>query len=217
MHHSNGSLQPYTAIRTLTVTGSGKVTSRPNHVQIQIEVDTTGKEVSGAQQKNAAVMNQVIEAILGLRIPRENIQTAAYTIFPLYSYIEGKQILEGYQISNTITVKITDVSQAGTVIDTAVQNGANRISSLQFSIENPDFYYQQALSLALQNAQKKARTIADTMQLSLNPQPIEILEVSNAAPPVLYKSAAAAEQFASTPIEQGQINIDAAVNVTFQY
>lgn len=217
MHHSSASLQPYTAMRTLTVTGSGKVISQPNHVQIQIEVDTAGKEVSGAQQKNAAVMNQVIEAILGLNIPKENIQTAAYTITPIYNYTEGKQILEGYQISNAITVKISDVSQAGTVIDTAVQNGANRISSLQFAIENPDFYYQQALSLALQNAKKKARTIADTMQLSLHPQPIVILEISSASPPVLYKSAAAAEQFASTPIEQGEITIDATVKVTFQY
>ena len=202
---------------TPTVTGDGKVIAQANAVQLQIAVITKGKDVTETQQINATIMNRVIQSILSLNIPRENIQTAAYTVSPIYDYIEGKQVFSGFEVTNTISVKITDINQVGAVIDTAVKNGANRISSLQFSIENPDFYYQQALSLALQNAQLKARTIADTMQLSLNPQPIEILEESNGIPPVPYKSITLAEQSVSTPIEQGQITISATVRVTFNY
>lgn len=209
--------EPISSLPTLTVTGNGKVIAQANAVQLQIAVITKGNDVTEAQQENAAIMNRVIQSILNLNIPRENIQTAAYTVTPTYNYIEGKQVFSGFEVTNAISVKITDINQVGAVIDTAVQSGANRISSLQFSVENPDFYYQQALSLALQNAQLKARTIADTMQLSLHPEPIEILEESVGTPPVLYKTLAIAEQSVSTPIEQGQMTISATVRVTFRY
>ena len=216
MYYANISQQPHPSLRVIAVTGNGKVMARANYVQLQIEVNTQGVNVQEAQQENANIMNHVIQSIFGLNIPREDIQTASYTIFPNYDYVDGKQIFKGYEVTNALSVKISDISQVGNIIDTAVQNGANHISSIQFKIENTDLYYQQALSLALQNAQMKAKTIAETMHLSLYPQPIEIVEENNSGP-VLYKSLAMADQTISTPIEQGQMTISAAVRVKFQY
>lgn len=216
MYYANISQQPYPSLRVIAVTGNGKVMARANYVQLQIEVNTQGVNVQEAQQENANIMNHVIQSIFGLNIPREDIQTASYTILPNYDYVDGKQIFKGYEVTNALSVKISDISQVGNIIDTAVQNGANHISSIQFKIENTDLYYQQALSLALQNAQMKAKTIAETMHLSLYPQPIEIVEENNSGP-VLYKSLAMADQTISTPIEQGQMTISAAVRVKFQY
>ncbi|MEK4229643.1 SIMPL domain-containing protein [Solibacillus sp. FSL H8-0538] len=214
MYFPNVIQQASCSSRVVTVTGNGKIAVRPNYAQLQIEVSTKGKEVSEAQQENANIMNQVIQSIIALSIPREAIQTAVYNIFPNYDYIDGKQVFRGYEVKNAITVKITDMNKIGTVIDTAVLNGANHVSAMQFRIENADIYYQQALNLALQNAQMKARTIADTMHLILNPQPLEIIEESNAEP-VMYRALDLAS--ISTPIEQGQIVINAAVRVKFQY
>lgn len=216
MYYANISQQQLPLLRVLTITGDGKVTATASYVQLQIEVSTQGQNVQEAQQENATIMNNVIQSILALNIPREAIQTASYTIFPRYDFVDGKQIFKGYEVTNAISVKVTDISQVGTIIDTAVKNGANQISSIQFKIENADLYYQQALNLALQNAQMKARTIAETMQLSLYPQPIEIVEENNHGP-VLYKSIAMADQTISTPIEQGQMTISATVRVKYQY
>ncbi|PZX05648.1 hypothetical protein C7437_102106 [Psychrobacillus insolitus] len=202
--------------RVITVSGNGKVAIQPNYVLSQIEVSTQGEDVSGAQQKNATIMNRVIQSILALNIPREDIQTAAYNIFPNYDFIEGKQVFRGYEVTNAITVKVKDIGQIGNVIDTAVQNGANRISRIQFGVENADIFYQEALRLALRDAQTKAKTIADSMKLTLHPQPIEIVEES-VGEPVPFKSVAMAEQSLATPIERGKITISAAVRVKFQY
>ncbi|MFJ5792207.1 SIMPL domain-containing protein [Lysinibacillus sp. NPDC093197] len=212
--HTNPHLLP--ASRIMTVTGNGKVVANASYVQLQIEVTTQGENVQQAQQENASIMNRVIQSIMALTIPKENIQTATYTIAPIYDYVDGKQVFKGYEVANAITVKIPDINLVGVVIDTAVENGANRISSIQFKIDNADAYYQQALSLALHNAQMKANTIAQTMQISVHPQPIEIVE-ENESGPVLYKSMAMADSSMVTPIEQGQITISAAVRVTFQY
>ncbi|UED80113.1 SIMPL domain-containing protein [Lysinibacillus sp. CD3-6] len=216
MYFTQTNAQSLPASRIMTVTGNGKVVANASYVQLQIEVSTQGENVQQAQQENASIMNRVIQSILALSIPRENIQTATYSIAPLYDYVDGKQVFKGYEVTNAITVKVPDTNLVGVVIDTAVENGANRISSIQFKIDNGDVYYQQALSLALHNAQMKANTIAQTMQLSVHPQAIEIVE-ENENGPVLYKSMAMADSSMVTPIEQGQLTISAAVRVTFQY
>lgn len=207
---------PHPPMRVITVTGNGRVDAQPNYVQLQLEVSTEGQDLSRAQQENANKMNQVIQSILALGIPREDIQTSAYNITPNYDFVDGRQVFRGYEVRNAITVKVTDTGQVGTVIDTAVQNGANRVSSVQFKIDDTSPYYQQALRLALQDAQTKAKTIAETMQLPLHPHPIEIMEESHSQP-VAFKSVAMADQSYSTPIEEGQITINATVRVKFQY
>jgi len=216
MYYTHASPHSLPASRMITVTGNGKVVVNASYVQLQIEVTTQAENVQQAQQENAIIMNRVIQSIMTLGIPQENIQTTTYTIAPIYDYVDGKQVFKGYEVTNAITVKVPDTNLVGVVIDTAVENGANRISSIQFKIDHADVYYQQALSLALHNAQMKANTIAQTLQLAVHPQPIEIVE-ENDNGPVLYKSMAMADSSMVTPIEQGQLTISAAVRVTFQF
>lgn len=162
-------------------------------------------------------MNQVIQSILELEIPRENIQTAVYNIFPRYDFVDGKQVFRGYEVTNAISVKIPDVGLVGKVIDTAVSNGANRISSIEFRLDNEETYYQMALSKALLNAQSKAKTIAETMRLSVAPQVIEIVENNEGSPIVPYRMMSLDSAVGATPIEQGVITIKANVIVKFRF
>lgn len=197
--------------------GNGEIIAQPDYVQIQIEVRTEGDSISDVQQENARIMTRVIESIVALNIPREAIQTAAYTISPKYDFIEGRQVFRGYVVQNAITVKITDISQAGTVIDTAVQNGANDISAIQFKIENVDAYYRQALNLALMNAMAKAKSMADMMQVPIQLIPFEIIEQSQNVMPAPFRSIQMATKEITTPIEEGRMPIQASVQVKFQY
>lgn len=202
--------------RRITVTGHGQVAVEPDVATVQIEVSTVNKQVSVAQEQNAQIMNQVIQSILQLGVPRENIRTVSYTVFPQYDYVDGKQIFRGYEVNNSISVKLTDIQQVGTVIDTAVANGANRVSNIQFSVEDESIYQQQAIDNALKDAQLKATTIAQSLQLNMQPQPIKVTELDAVANPVRYKSVAMSEM-SSTPIEQGQIIIAAAMSVQYSF
>lgn len=201
----------------MTVIGNGEIVAQPDYVQIQIEVRTEGDSISDVQQENARIMTRVIESIVALGIPREAIQTAAYTISPQYDFIEGRQVFRGYVVQNAITVKITDISQVGTVIDTAVQNGANDVSAIQFKIENVDAYYRQALNLALMNAMAKAKSMADMMQVPIQLIPFEIIEQSQNVMPAPFRSIQMATKETTTPIEEGRMPIQASVQVKFQY
>ena len=202
--------------RVMTVTGIGSLSFIPDTVQIQLEVRTESKQLSQAQQENADLMDQVIQSLIELGIDREDIQTVSYNISPQYDYVEGRQVFRGYEVINSINVKIKNIEQTGIIIDTAVRNGVNQVSNIRFTVENEQIPYQEALSLALKNALAKAQTIANTIQLKLDPHPIKIVEKMREEP-ILYRSFAASEMSATTPIEPGQINIKATVEVQFQY
>lgn len=217
MYQPQISFQPSPVSREITVTGNGEIDAQPDYVQIQIEVRTEGKNASLAQQENAIIMNRVLGSLVALNIPREAIQTTAYTISPGYDYIEGRQVFRGYEVQNAITVKITDISQAGTVIDTAIKNGANQVSAIQFKIEDSDMYYKKALNLALVNAIAKAKSMAETLHVPLQLIPVEIIEESHNITPVPYKSIQMSNQEFMTPIEQGRIPITASVRVKFRF
>lgn len=204
-------------LREITVTGNGEVAAQPDLVQIQLEVRTEGNTVSAAQQENAIIMNRVIDSILNLNIRRDAIQTTNFRISPLYDFSDGGRELLGYEVENGILVKIEDITQAGLVIDTAVQNGANQVSSIQFAVIDDDYYYEQALSIALINAIGKAKSLADTMQVPIQLTPIEIVEEFQHAAPVPFKSAQIAAREVVTPIEKGTMNIQASLRVKFKY
>ncbi|WP_249671240.1 SIMPL domain-containing protein, partial [Bacillus thuringiensis] len=96
----------------------------PSSVQLEIEVQTQGNNVQGPQQENARIMNQVIQSLVALGIPREQIQTALYTVTPQYHFEDGKRIFYGYEVVNAITVNVSNIDNWGLVIDTAIENGA---------------------------------------------------------------------------------------------
>lgn len=145
MYYAQVNQQATHTSRVMTVTGNGQVKATPTSAQLQIEVQTQGDNVQVPQQENAIIMNQVIQSLVALGIPREQIQTTSYTITPLYQFEDGKQIFNGYEVINAVTVNVTNIDDLGLIIDTAIEHGANRIANIQFNIDHTDAYYQQAL------------------------------------------------------------------------
>ncbi|KGP90109.1 hypothetical protein N780_06880 [Pontibacillus chungwhensis BH030062] len=206
------------ANRFLTVTGIGSVKIEPNVANIKLGVETQDEELTTAQQTNAQTLDQVIDSLIQIGIPKENIQTVDYFIFPQYDYIDGKQQFRGYEVTHLINVTIENLDQTGEVIDTAVANGANRVSNISFTVQDPQSYYQEALASALKNANTKAQTIAQTMNLQMDMTPISIdeqLPPSQATPQTMVKSQALGAT--STPVEPGQLEITARVETKYQY
>lgn len=203
-------------MRVITVEGNSKFEVSPDFAELQIEVVTSSEDLTEAQRENAERMNQVISALLALNIDRNDIQTAFFNVSPRYDYVEGKQVFRGYEVTNAITVKIEEINEVGMVIDTAIKNGANRISQLEFKLENDALYYQKALQLALQNAHEKANAITSSLRLSYMPVPIEITEETSGGP-ILLKSVAMTQSSFETPIEQGTITVEATLKVKYQF
>ncbi|PKR85299.1 SIMPL domain-containing protein [Heyndrickxia camelliae] len=202
--------------RVMTVIGTAQLSQKPDTVTIHLEIMTENQQLQQAQQENAFKMNRVIQALLQAGLTKENIQTSSYIIHPKYDYADGKQVFKGYQVFNSIMVRIKNLNQAGQMIDIAVQNGVNQVSNIQFSIENHHRFYREALSNALINAVSKAQTIAETLKVKMDPIPMKIVEEMHEMSHLMQKFAVV-ENSMSTPIEPGEIVIQAKVEVQMEF
>ncbi|KZE64862.1 hypothetical protein AWM68_09425 [Fictibacillus phosphorivorans] len=208
----------HTVRNRLIVTGEGSVSAVPDQALLTIGVITENQNLSTAQKENADKTASVIQSLLSLGIPQSDIQTSSYRIEPQYNYENGQQIFRGYRVEHQLQVTVKNIRQTGQAIDQAVANGANSVSSIQFTVSSPDAFYNGALALAIQNAQQKAVTMARTLGVTLQPVPVEVQETSQQLPPrPIPFQAVMYAQSAETPIQPGENKITASVKIQYTY
>jgi uncharacterized protein len=201
----------------IKVMGEGEVSLQPDTASVNLGIVTEGKELIDAQQQNSVIGNKIIDSLIALGIDRDQIKTSDYRIEPDYDYSSGSQIFRGYKITHILEVKLDELSIIGNVVDTAVQSGANYVANVQFTTKYKESYYQQALSIALNNASKKAKTISNTIRVTLNPTPILVTEGGGFVQPFETHQVAFGKVASSTQIQPGQLVIKATVSVEYKY
>lgn len=206
------------AKREIRVTGEGSIFVQPDVAEVHLGVETENLELQKAQSENARIISQVIQSLKQQGIAEENIKTIDYNVYPQYDFIEGKQVFRGYRVNHMLNVKVADINNVGLVVDTAVSNGANRVSNISFSISNPVHTYQQALSIAVQHAILNASTIAGTLQVNLIKTPLQIIEESRRPEgPIPFEGPQMVKSATTTPIEPGQQVVKAIVTAVFTF
>ncbi|MHA7966442.1 SIMPL domain-containing protein [Paenibacillus sp. CAU 1782] len=202
---------------TIEVVGEGTANANPEIAVIQLGVVSEGESLETIQRENAAAINGITAALKSLGTQISDISTAAFGIEPRYTYEDGTQQFQGYQVTHMLSVTLNDIAMTGTVIDTAVANGANRVSEVTFQAANTEAAYHQALANAIKQAQEKAAVIANTLGVSLSAIPCKV-EESGFTPPgqPLFKAAAAMDSF-GTSIIPGQLTYRATVRVWYMF
>ncbi len=203
--------------KRIKVSGEGKISVSPDQVNITLGAMTEKRSLQEAQQENTIIISNVLSALIDLGIPKENIQTVIYRIDPLYDYKDGMQIFRGYRVNHQLQVKIDNIELTGQVVDLAVSQGANTVSNIEFTVAQPEAYYNEALKIALHNAYAKAITLTSQLPVTLNPIPFKIEEFSiRTSPPVPFAQPLLAKAEA-TPIQPGEITISATIIVNYLY
>lgn len=209
---------PRREVNVITISGEGMVLVQPNVAYITVGVETESKNLQEAQAENSQISANVIQAIYHLQVPQEHIRTTEYRINNVYDYVEGKQIFRGYEVRHLLEVKVEEIAQVGEVVNAVVKAGANVIYNVRFDITNRSERYNEALVLALRDAQSKARTISGALGVNLNPIPFEITEAKEGIVPVPFQTFEATKVAGvSTPIEPGQLQIRANIIAKFAY
>ena len=214
-HYNREGLSAVKADNKLKVFGKGSINVKPDVAEVTIGVITENQQLDIAQEENSRITKQVIDSIKGMEVLAEDIQTENYNINANYDYIDGKQVFRGYLVSNYLKVSIKNIDEVGAVIDTAIKNGANNVRGITFIVSDSARYYYEALRLAIDDAQNKAMSIANSLKVKLNLVPIQIYEQSNRTMAPLSMNLKAA--VLSTPIEPGENKITADIEAIFIY
>lgn len=200
----------------ISVVGEGRVTGAPDTMTVTVGVSVLRDTVAEATADAAAAADRIIAALETAGIADEDLSTANYSIWPEWDYREDSRRVIGYRVENTVLAKVRDLEAAGEVIDAAVAAGGDDavVNGLSFSIEDNQALVEQARAAAWDDAETKARQLADLAGVQLG-SVVSISESYSSPPtPVSYERAVAADE-AGTPILPGVQEVSVSLQVTF--
>jgi uncharacterized protein YggE len=197
--------------RTMTLTGQGQVTAVPNIALVHLGVQTTGENLTSIQNENARITQSIIQALQRMGV--SDIKTFQYSIDKLYDYENGRQIDRGFSVRNVLEIRTSKIDMVGNIIDAAVNSGANVVELISFDVSNREYYYQQALNMAVMNAMQKSKSIAMNLGIQSDPVPVKIVENSILPIQPYFRQ----ELAATTPIMPGTLKIEASVTIDFEF
>lgn len=214
---------------TITVTGEGEVQAIPDIGEFTFTVSAEGETAEAAQVASGETINEILEFVRGSNVMSEDITTANYNLFPRYRYEEricepgrfcgGEQILDGYEVSQSVTVKVRDVDTASGIISGVGERGATNISGLQFVVDERDALEDEARLAAIADAQARAEILASELGVSLDRIIGYYEENAQYYEPARFEMRATAMDesgFEGPELPRGQEDITATVSVTYE-
>jgi len=202
---------------TISISGQGKVSAKPDIGQVDLSVISDAATVVAAQKDNTDKMNKITQAMKDLGIKDEDLKTTNYGIYPRYQYTKSINQIIGYEVSQTLTVKIRNLDKAGDILGQAATLGANQVGSLIFTFDNPESIKSQARQQAIANAKQKADDLAKTLGVTLGK--LTSFSESYSGGPIPYSNAAygIGGGGGGTPeIQTGQNEVQVDVSLTYE-
>ena len=159
------------------VSGNGTISVAPDLAMLDFGVETRAPNVSEANSQASMAMDAVIKALKARGVKDEDIQTSRFSIYPRYDYVEeekdgvrsSREVLVGYRVRNSGTVKLRDLDSVGEVIDEVVTAGGDnvRISDINFTLEDPKPKMAELREMAVADAKAKAEHLAELSEVSV--------------------------------------------------
>jgi hypothetical protein len=195
---------------SITAVGTATVSVTPDVARVDVGVFTQGATAQDASAANATQASAIITALQVLLGADANIKTINYSLSPVYNNPPPGQnpSIIGYSVSNTVQIRLTDLSKIGRTIDTAIQSGANRVQGISFDLQDRNPPTAQALKAAAINARAQADAIAAGLNVHTGAV-VHASEGVNTSTPVLGLTAGAA----TTPVQTGLVVIQASVTL----
>jgi len=149
--------------RTITVVGEGSVKIKPDLARTTIGVETVGATVKEATGEASRIMDAVIAAVMELGVEEKDIQTSGYSVWVDRSAGPELRTAEAsptYRVNNDVAVAIRDLDKVSSILDAAIEAGANTIYGISFSVAEPKALESQARAEAVQDALARAQELA---------------------------------------------------------
>jgi hypothetical protein len=168
----------YTGPTTISVTGEGEVMAVPDIGQFSFSVVAKGDDAVTAQEASGTKINEINAAIEAAGVERSDIKTEYYSLYPTYTYetrpciagmyCPGEQVQNGFEVNQTILVKVRNLDQAGTLLGLVGDKGATNISGLSFTIDDSSVLKDEAREKAIADARAKAEVLAKNLGVRLS-------------------------------------------------
>ena len=161
------------------VNGTGQATGDPDLGIISLGVEALADSAAEARGLAAEAIDRTISSLRGNNVDDQDMQTSQFNIRPRYDNqevtkcigcrVEFERVLIGYQVNNTLTIKVRDLDNMGGIIDGATEAAGNlvRINRVSFTIEDTKPLQNEAREEAIADMLTKANAMAELARVEL--------------------------------------------------
>lgn len=216
------------ALNQITVSGQSERYVKPDLALIRLGVTVEAKTVGEAMEQNTEKINQIIDSLQNdFELAEEDLKTTQFSLSPRYEwrekedYLPGERVLVGYEVNQSLELKVRDFEIIGALIQQAADLGANQIDDLIFLIEDEDSIRNEIRAEAIAQAKEKAEKLASELGVRLT-RMLNFREEE----PVTYRARGAGgimyddesmEIAPATPsIQSGQNKVEVNVSITYE-
>lgn len=215
------SASPSMDVRRITVLGRAEVEAVPDYAAVTVGVSTRGRTPVAALDANSAVVRRLLAFSTRFGVEARDVRTTSVQVRDVrqsgVSQERQAPEAERYEASNSVRVAIRNIARLGEYVKDVVETGANRIDSVTFGLSNVEQVTDDARAIAVEDATRKARRIAEAAGVKLG----SVQEINH--PPTrnvsMYGQADLPRRRGLTmdvPIEAGTLDISAEVDVTWR-
>jgi uncharacterized protein YggE len=132
-------------------------------------VEVMNASVKEASSEANGLMDAVLKALKEQGIEEKDIQTSGFSIWAERPYgpegPQGNEVI--YHVTNQVAVTIRNLDNVGSVLEAAIEVGANNIYGVSFSVADPSQVEAQAREKAVADALAKAQALAKLNDVKL--------------------------------------------------
>jgi uncharacterized protein len=203
---------------SISASAVGEAQVVPDRAMLNVAVESQGQSAAAAASANAAKQTRVINAVKAAGVAAAQIRTSGYNVYPEYAQQSGQgPRVTGYRANNTVQIEVRSIDAIGKVIDAALGAGATNLGSLNLFASNPDPARREALQKAVAKARADAEATATAAGGSLGALAEIAIDPYNPPQPMMGRVMAQSAMAAPTPVEAGELVVQASVRVRWQF
>jgi uncharacterized protein YggE len=209
--------QPDRGDRTIQVAASGEAETQPDQAVVRVAAVARADDADAVRQQLARNASGVREALRDLGLADDQIRTVAYSIDQQHREQAGERVPDGFEGVHAFEITLSNVTRAGAVVDTAVENGAQRVDGVELTLseERRREVRAEALREAMANARADADVIAESADLTVTGVHSAATGDPSFSPARAQTLEADAAGQTQTEIESGPVTVTAQVQVTY--
>lgn len=182
--------------RTIAVTATDKATADAEVATVHVGFQVYAADSQSAYTLGSKTSNAIGAALKKSGVEDSAIQSEAQSIAPVQQYEnqnvpEAQKAQRQFQVTQSWSVK-TSAKNAASILDAAVQAGANQSGQIDWDVADPDALEAQAAESALKRAHAIADQMAKGLGATLGPLVYASNEVSERPMPMMRAMASAA-------------------------
>lgn len=190
---------------TISLSGYGEVQAVPDIANIYFTITKESKMVKDAQDMVAEVEKSAIDMLKENGVAEKDFKATNASFYPKYEYQSesgvrlpcnqwgcppstGKQVIVGYEASESITVKVRNTDDVGKIMQGLGTLGVTNLSGPNFAIDDEEALKMEARREAIKDAKEKAKVLARDLGVHLGR--IASFQEDGGYYPVMYKTEA---------------------------